>query len=322
MVDDPRLLFQRDIAEGVLKNRLTLIGLDIAGEWNLPLLRNAADISGAELRFAAIAESPNDPGGLTHRVTPIDELLETFDHVVACEVTSQSRPIYEYPAPRGHLGVIVGNELSGIPRRILKRVEQVVSIPMLGRGMSSVNVAVAAAIMLYVLERDFGRKRVRTSTRLHRDVDVLVTAPADANELGSLFRSAWAFGWKQVFLADSNGVWFSSDRATVLAGRAAARREVNPLVVVSAEQIDFREYDRVIVCDGQRAGTPLSRFSLPEGGKILLAYGESNLPSDFAGTVEHVFVDHAVSGALPYFRHAGSIVLSLISQLLRSGRNG
>ena len=80
-----------------------------------------------------------------------------IDQVFACETALQSRPIYEFAMPRGHLGLIVGNERSGIPGKLLKKVNQVFSIPMLGRGLSSVNVAVAAAIILYVAERDFAQ---------------------------------------------------------------------------------------------------------------------------------------------------------------------
>jgi tRNA(Leu) C34 or U34 (ribose-2'-O)-methylase TrmL len=339
-----------------VSSRLTLLGLDIGGEWNLPLLRNAAEISGSSLLFAQ-ANGPSSGPGWTgdslpsvgqsvpshlagesqavreaasqatrpscdDRLPHVDDLLTQFDHVIACEATKQSRAVYDYAAPRGHLVVIVGNELGGIPNRLLKKADQVVSIPMLGRGMSSVNVAVAAAIVLYALERDLGRKRLRPASLSHRDIDVLVVAPPDPNELGSLLRSAWAFGWRRVFLDDRNGVWFTTDRPTVLAGRAAARREVNPLVVAPCGQIDLQEYDRVVVCDGQQQGTPLSRFSLPGRGKVLLVYGDGSLPSDFTAAAERVHVDHAVSEARACFRHGGSILLSVVSHLLRRGRRG
>ena len=76
-----------------------------------------------------VTQSSRDDG-LPH----IDELLSRFDHVIACEATKQSRAIYDYAAPRGHLAVIVGNELRGIPNCLLKKADQVVSIPMIGRG--------------------------------------------------------------------------------------------------------------------------------------------------------------------------------------------
>ena len=47
----------------------------------------------------------------------------------------------------------------------------------------------------------------------------------------------------------------ASDRATVLAGRAAARRETNPLVVVPWQEMDLRQYDRILLCNGRSPGT-------------------------------------------------------------------
>jgi hypothetical protein len=181
---------------------------------------------------------------------------------------------------------------------------------------------VAAAIILYALERDLGRKRLRPAWLSWRDVDVLVLGPRDPSELGSLLRSAWAFGWQRVFLDDRHGVWFTTDRSTVLAGRAAARREVNPLVIVPRERVNLADYQRVIVCDGQRDGTPLSRFSLPDQGKVLLVFGGGDLSNEFAAAADRVHVDHCVSDAQAAFRHSGSILLSVVSQLLRRGSRG
>ena len=194
--------------------------------------------------------------------------------------------------------------------------------------MSSVNVAVAAAIMLYALDRDLGRKRLRPSSLSRRDVDVLVVGPHDPSELGSLLRSAWAFGWQRVFLDDRHGVWFTTDRPTLLASRAAARREVNPLVVVPHEQLNLGEYRHVLICDGESRGTPLSRCSLPAADRVLLVFSagsgndQSGLPADCTDAAERVFVDQRASQATAAFRHAGSILLSVVSQLLRRGPRG
>jgi tRNA G18 (ribose-2'-O)-methylase SpoU len=192
---------------------------------------------------------------------------------------------------------------------------------MFGRGMSSVNVAVAAAIILYVLQQDLGRKRFRTSALSYRDVDILVLGPSDPSELGSLFRSVWALGWQRVFLADRNDVWFTKDRQTVLAGRGAARGEVNRLVVSPWEERNLQNYDRVVVCGGARSGKALSRFTLPDHGRILLVYGDDDLPWDTRESVERIYVDHAAT-VDARFRHTGSILLSVISQRLKRGRHG
>jgi tRNA C32,U32 (ribose-2'-O)-methylase TrmJ len=276
---------------------------------------------GASLQLAHGESLTGGTENTNRSVAEIDELLGQFDQVLACEATERSGSVYEFAAPRGHLGVIVGNERSGIPGKILKKVDHVVSVPMLGRGMSSLNVAVAAAIILYVMHQDLGRKRSRTSALSYRDVDVLVLGPSDPSELGSLFRSAWAFGWQRVFLADPSGVWFTKDRQTVLAGRAAARGEVNRLVVSSWEQRYLQDYSQVVVCGGVRSGTALSRFALPDHGRMLLVYGDDHSPLGTGDSVERIYVDHTAA-VDARFRHAGSILLSVISQRLKRGGRG
>ncbi|MBN1590609.1 MAG: hypothetical protein JW888_13930 [Pirellulales bacterium] len=305
-----------------MKNKLTLVGLEIEGDWNIPLLRNAVELSDASLVFSQGKNPTEAPAKANELLAGIDELLGEYDHVLACEATEQSRCVYDYPVPRGHLGLIVGNERNGVPHDILKKVNQVVSIPMLGQGMSSVNVAVAAAIILYVVERDLARKRFRTSTLSHRDIDVLVLGPPDPSELGSLLRSAWAFGWQRLFLNDRHGVWFTKDRQTILAGRAAARGEVNRIVVRPWEQLSLPDYDQIVVCDGTHSGTPLSRFALPDRGKVLLVYGDDEPPLGVRESSERIYVDHCAAKTAPCFRLSGSILLSVISQRLRRSRRG
>jgi tRNA G18 (ribose-2'-O)-methylase SpoU len=305
-----------------VKSKLTLVGLEIGGDWNIPLLRNAAAMSGASLVFAQGKSPTEAPQKAIELVVGIDELLGQYDCVLACEATEQSRSVYECPVPRGHLGLIVGNERTGVPHDILKKVSQVVSIPMLGQGMSSVNVAVAAAIVLYVLERDLARKRFRTSTLSHRDVDVLVLGPPDPSELGSLLRSAWAFGWQRLFLSDPHGVWFTKDRQTVLAGRAASRGEVNRIVVRPWNQLNISDYEQIVVCSRTRDGTPLSRFTLPDRGKMLLVYGDDELPLSTRKSCDRIYVDHRAADIAPCYRHSGSVLLTMIAQRLRRGRHG
>jgi tRNA G18 (ribose-2'-O)-methylase SpoU len=291
-----------------VKTDLTLVGYEIEGTWNVPLLKNAAEISAASLTLVKAAE--------------IDDVLNSFDHVLACEAVRRSRSAYECAAPRGRSAILVGNERLGIPAEVLKKAEHVVAVPMLGRGISSINVAAAAAVVLYAVERDFGRKRFRLSSLFHADVDVLILGPPDPSEIGSLLRSAWAFGWQRVFLADPNGAWFTKDRPTVLAGRAAARCEVNRIAVCPETRVNLQDYDSVVVCNREREGTPLSRFTLPNRGRTLLVFGNGDCPPPIGETAERVFVDYAASGVEPAFRHAGSIFLSVVSQQLRRGRRG
>ena len=178
--------------------------------------------------------------------------------------------------------------------------------------MSSLNVAVSAAIALYILSKDLGRKKRGKSDLTQRDIDVLIHAPNDPHELGSLLRSAWTFGWRRVFVSDPHGVWFTRDQKVVLDSRAAARRYKNPLAVLPADHLDLGAYDFTLVCDGRREGMPLSRFRLPPCHRMLLIYGDRK----YAEGSEHLFVDHARTGTEPRFRHGGSVMLSVLAEML------
>lgn len=248
----------------------------------------------------------------------IQDLREHFDRILACETGRRSRNIYSYPAPRGRTAVIVGNELAGISKEYLQRVDEVVSVPMRQSQLTSVNVAVAAAVSLYVLERDLARKGVKESDWKQSDVDVLLVGPDDPSEVGSLLRSAWAFGWHKVFLDDCNGVWFAKDRGTILAGRAAARSEKNPIVVIPSEQLKFSQYDLVLVCDNQAGGRPLSRLKMPRANRTLVVFGEGNIAFRERTIVERIVVDYSCKDIEPRYRHTGSTLLSYISQCVRS----
>jgi hypothetical protein len=291
-----------------------LVSLDTQGEWNRPLLENAAAISSAECIFASSADNST---GLISGAKSLDELLQDFRNVIACETVRDSVNIFNFPAPRERTAVLVGHEQTGIPRSVLKKVNSIVSIPMIGAGMSSVNVAVSAAITLYVLSRDIGRMKKVKSRLTHRDVDILINAPENPHELGSLLRSAWAFGWRRVFLNDPHGVWFSSDKNTILDSRAAARKFKNPIVVLPIEKFDSTVYDQILVCDETREGQRLSRFQIPDVRNLLIVYGKNCEDLRFSAPIERMFVDYVDHKNSPCFRHQGSIVLSFISSLLR-----
>lgn len=299
------------------KSNFTLVPLDSEGEWNWPLLENAAAMSGADCVFASSGPAGE---GLRPGILPLDEVLAGFRHVVACEAVRSSVNVYDFPAPRGKTAVIVGNEVKGIPPSILKKADNIVSIPMAGTGITSVNVAVSAATALYALSGDFGRKKQRRSNLLQRDVDILIHAPADPHELGSLLRSVWAFGWRRVYLDDSHGVWFTSNQKTVLDSRAAARRHKNPLTVLAAEQIEYAEYDAVLRCNSDRHGSPLSRLSLPGGPRLLIVIGDEYMGDAIPGETDFSsYVDFASSEVQGRFRHTGSIFLSMVSQMVKLG---
>ena len=246
----------------------------------------------------------------------LEEELYERGQVLVCELTPKSVSVYDLPAPRQKTSIIVGNEERGVPRSVIKRASHVISVPMAGRGLSSLNVAVAAAVILYSLTHDLARRRkVRSNLKL-QSVDILIAGPSDPHELGSLLRSVYSFGWRRVFLSDPNNVWFSSDPAIILQGRAAARRARNLLVVLPAANLNLAHYDAVITCRQFQEGPPLSRFRIPECGRLLIVFGESTAMGDFVDHSLQVAVDHADRTVPPCFRHDGSVLLSVISQQL------
>jgi hypothetical protein len=295
----------------------TLVGVDIEGEWNRPLLANAAAVSGCPCVLAPSADftkalaGQDSPGG-----DALESVLRGFRRVIACETTKSSVSIYDFPAPRERTAILVGNEEAGLPRGVLKRADSFVSIPMARSGLSSLNVAVAAAISLYALTRDLGRKKRPRGFLRSADVDVLIEASADPHELGSLLRSVYAFGWRRVFLSDPHRVWFTEDPRVTLEGRAAARRAKNLLAVLPAEKLEPAAYDAMLICDPSQQGQALSRLRLPECQRLLVVLGAGEPQAGFGAPAAHVTVDFVDRTVPARTRHTGSILLSVIATML------
>jgi tRNA G18 (ribose-2'-O)-methylase SpoU len=156
---------------------------------------------------------------------------------------------------------------------------------------------------------------VQTGLR-QQNVDVLIVAPSDPHELGSLLRSVYAFGWRRVFLSDPHKVWFSKDPGVILKSRAAARRTKNLLAVVPAENLELPRYDAILVCDQDQEGLPVSRLRLPECRRLLLVFGSWGEAGDVGPPLTRVAVDHTGRAVRARFRHEGSILFSVISEML------
>jgi tRNA(Leu) C34 or U34 (ribose-2'-O)-methylase TrmL len=172
---------------GKPKNILSLIALDTQGEWNLPILQNAADLSDATLTYAA-------SGSCGSLVAPdavaFGAAVRGCDTILACETGVKARSIFEMPAPRGRTALVVGNEDHGIPRRIVKQCTLAVTIPMYCERLSSINVAASSAVALCVLSRDIARKGCPSGDGKAPRVDLFVLAPKNPAECGSLQRIA------------------------------------------------------------------------------------------------------------------------------------
>ncbi len=305
------------------RSALTLIGVDIENECNIPLLTNAAAMFGADRAFAC-GDLPQERCVVGAEAVQLDSLLGKHAHILAIETGKRATDIFDFPAPRGgSTAILVGNELNGMSSGILKRADHVLSIPMYSGGLTSINVAAAAATALYLIEKDPARNRLGNPSFRPRETDLLIVSPGEPSELGSLLRSAAAFGWRRVYLSDEKKDWFTDDRSTVLAGRTAARRDTNPLAVLPAGELDISRYDLVLSCDGQKTGTPLSGFK--HGGqfkKVLIIYGATDAHAAGQSQAERIYVDHVGTSVVPSFRHTGSILFAVVSHLLHREKHG
>lgn len=81
---------------------------------------------------------------------PLLKKLKTAGYrLVALEQTKKSVTLYKWQ-PTFPLALIVGNEVAGIPPKLLKLCDEFVEIPMHGEK-SSLNVSVAGGIVLYYI---------------------------------------------------------------------------------------------------------------------------------------------------------------------------
>ncbi len=77
----------------------------------------------------------------------INRLKKDHYEIVALEQAERSTDYQEYH-PKGHVALIVGNEVGGVDQKVLKQCDRIIEIPMRGKK-NSLNVSVAAGVALY-----------------------------------------------------------------------------------------------------------------------------------------------------------------------------
>lgn len=80
----------------------------------------------------------------------IQKLKKEGFKILALETEKNAIPYFEFK-PKFPLAVLVGNEVRGIDKRILKKADAILKIPMFGKK-ESLNCAVAFAILVYHLK--------------------------------------------------------------------------------------------------------------------------------------------------------------------------
>ncbi len=112
------------------------------------IARDAVDDGGSE----------GDTSGVTIRVhrtlgPVLDQLKHEGYRLVGLEQTTHSRNLHEYAFPRRCV-LVVGNERNGLDEDVLRRLDDVVEIPVYG-SPHAYNVATATSIALYEYCRQF-----------------------------------------------------------------------------------------------------------------------------------------------------------------------
>jgi len=133
---------------------------------NMGSLLRLADAAGSQqVIFAGTKSSPSMLTGLRRtasncdtlvdwKICPMDDFIqqaESFQPLVALELTNESHNLYEIELPQ-HCTFVIGSERYGIPDSILALCQQAVYIPMYGVN-GSMNVTHALAIALFEWRR-------------------------------------------------------------------------------------------------------------------------------------------------------------------------
>jgi 23S rRNA (guanosine2251-2'-O)-methyltransferase len=81
----------------------------------------------------------------------VDKLKKEGFQIVALEQTKKSIP-YDKFKPKFPLLLIVGNEIKGVSKSLLKRADKIIHLPMAGKK-ESLNVAIATGIAIYEINK-------------------------------------------------------------------------------------------------------------------------------------------------------------------------
>jgi tRNA G18 (ribose-2'-O)-methylase SpoU len=254
--------------------RARLIGDGIENPANARALMDAAAMFAIPAAFRdthSLVESwSTELGGGILPIVETTELMSELLPIVAIENGPGSTSVYDSSLPKGSPSIVVGNERRGIRGDVMRAASACVDIPMAGRGLNTLNVASAAAIALFYLLAPERRPMRKVPRPEQRRPGLLLVAPADHVEAGSVLRSAAALGWRAVGLDDSERVWFGVPRGARTEGRAAARSHRNAIRVLPMRAEGPLSFARVVVAGIEVDGPLLHRVDLAAGRNTVL----------------------------------------------------
>jgi tRNA G18 (ribose-2'-O)-methylase SpoU len=300
---------------------LTVIGEEIAGEWNAAALADAAQWFGG--RYIDLHASSDASRGVVasdgREQVSLPDPLREYDWLIAAENIPNAADIYTYRLPPGVVrpALILGNESKGLRRRTHKRADATVQIPIISQNINCLNVAAAAAVMLAYLSQSPPLPYVRrTLSAVQRSrPGLLLIGGADHRELGSAIRSATAFGWDTVLLLDRYDAWYSADRAVRSESRGMARRGRNPIRVVPFAEDMVAAYRRIVVVTREAHRSSLFHLPLMGGDTLLVLPDEREQPEDWRmsprARTEIIYASlPPIPAHLYHFRQTASIALA------------
>lgn len=326
---------------------ISLIGEEIDSDWNAAALADIAAVFGGDyfnyrrplpantdLPAKSLQIANATSSGVTS-ANPgdrraLEPILRAFEYLIAAENSPVAQPVYSFrPPPAGTAAILVGNEARGLRTRTLKLADAVVEIPLRSRNINCLNVAAAAAIMLYYLNLDqrLAEKQTTAAAMSRRRPDVLLVGGTEHMELGSALRSVCAFGWEYVFLEDAHNAWYECDRRIKSEGRGTARRGRNPIKVIPHRTDRLGDYRKMVVYTTRPIGRPAWQVPVTSGDVLAVLPDERNLeepwspPTTWSGDVVYASLPESQPD-LYHFRQMSAIALAEIARQVGKSTSG
>ena len=133
----------------------------LSGYTPLPPKKDALYLTDADkaLKKTALGAEESVPWRKASSLTKIlTDLKKTGYKIVALEQDERSVDYRKY-TPGKKVALLVGNEVSGVDKRILKQCDAIIELPMRGKK-NSLNVSVAAGIALYQITSTMEKESV------------------------------------------------------------------------------------------------------------------------------------------------------------------
>lgn len=200
----------------------------------------------------------------------VQNVVDRYSPIISLENLENAIDIFGYNFRSGLPGaLIVGNERYGVSHEMHNTANYVLHIPMTSFSVNTLNVATTAGVALYYLMHGpTARMHVRAQPEKRRP-EILLVGGNDPMELGSVLRSAAAFGWERAFLEDRGAVWFGRDHLNRSEEKNSARRGRNTLKLYPVSHENRYAFKKVTVVS-RHEGVSLPKSRLAEGPQQLV----------------------------------------------------